>query len=112
MDKEKQRIAIAQACGLTPPFIIKNEGKWRAKKEIWTVPDYLNDLNAMHEAEKTLNHEDRVLYVGHMYEIFEREGSGIEFCDNPQVAATVIHATAAQRAESFLRTIGKWNETP
>ena len=52
------------------------------------IPDYLNDLNAMHEAEQTLDGNQRLPYLvllqGHCF------------------------PTAAQRAEAFLRTIGKW----
>jgi hypothetical protein len=68
------------------------------------LPDYLNDLNVMHEAEKMLTE--------HQWDEYERvlrkvcdgcsyfEGAGKE----------LLHATAAQRAEAFLRTLGKWEE--
>ena len=64
------------------------------------VPDYLNDLNAMHEAEKVLTVQQRgemTLNIMHSN------------CDGywPQ-----LHATAQQRAEAFLRTIGKWSDQP
>ena len=59
------------------------------------VPDYCNDLNAMHEAEKRLNSEQWVAYG--------KELSRLK-------VFPMVHATARQRAESFLRTLGKWEE--
>jgi len=114
MTVESQRIAIAEACGwkdikdtnhedvdiesrsiiywsgLTgvPPEFIHYENRIK-------IPDYLNDLNAMHEAENVLMHADLIFEYGmhittdHHYE-------------------HLLRATAAQRAEAFLRTIGKW----
>ena len=64
-----------------------------------TLPDYLNDLNAMHEAEKTLRNEQR----------FEFYKQLLKACEDSETVNT-IHATAAQRAEAFLKTLGKWKE--
>jgi hypothetical protein len=61
--------------------------------EHWMIQkDYCNDLNAIHEAEKTLNSEQWHLYSAWLFKATAR----------PQ------HATARQRAEAFLRTLGKW----
>ena len=65
-----------------------------------SVPDYLSDLNAMHEAEKTLSEVQGEEYVSHL---------GIQSWSDPHWFA-VISATAAQRAEAFLKTIGKWRD--
>ena len=106
MTPEAQRIAIAEACGWTnvAPRIVKNVkhqgdditvGIW--SDDGW-IPDYLNDLNAMHEAEKVLTYAqggDMTLWIQRM----TCAGYG------PQ-----LFATASQRAEAFLRTIGKWEE--
>jgi len=92
MTPEQQRIVIAQACGWTDTQII--DGKYGQTD----VPDYLNDLNAMHEAEKVLTYEQggkMTLWIQRM----TCAGYG------PQ-----LFATASQRAEAFLRTIGKWEE--
>jgi hypothetical protein len=59
------------------------------------IPDYCNDLNAMHEAEKTLNSEQLHEYYDKL-ELF----NGWEYPSS----------TARQRAEAFLKTIGKWEE--
>jgi hypothetical protein len=59
------------------------------------LPDYCNCLNAMHEAEKVLNKNQWVAYG--------RELSRLN-------VFPMVHATARQRAEAFLRTLGKQNE--
>lgn len=90
MTPEQQRIAIAEACGITnAEYLIRYGGI----QENETFPDYLSDLNAMHEAEDTMG--DPQLWTEY---------------DN-QLAAVMdhvgwkYHATAAQRAEAFLRTL-------
>jgi hypothetical protein len=65
------------------------------------VPDYLNDLNAMHEAVKTLPQNIKPRYFACL--CFVVRGA---ISLNGYSAAT--EATAAQRAEAFLRTIDKW----
>jgi len=61
-------------------------------------PNYLNDLNAMHEAENVLTSEQVTSYVYSLESMNERW-------------STPAFATASQRAEAFLRTIGKWEES-
>lgn len=108
MTDEQINAAIAEACGWKahdhPECMAKKEG-WRMP-EVWImrpdgelafrheIPNYCNDLNAMHEAEKLLikNHN---LWTNYYYSIG---------------ATIVLHATARQRAEAFLRTIGKWQQ--
>ena len=94
MTNEQINRAIAEACGWS-----MEDGVW-----VWTADgidctyyelwDWANDLNAMHHAEKTLTDEqwhDYVEYVGGSWE-------------------QAMHTTARQRAEAFLRTVGKWKE--
>jgi hypothetical protein len=110
MKPEKQRIAIAEACGwknADHPDAMKLKQGW-IMPEKWCMdpkgvlrfnhhrPDYLNDLNAMHEAEKTLDYND----------LNDMEKS-VSF----HFGVTPFHATASQRAEAFLRTVGKWEES-
>ena len=106
MTPEKQRVAIAKACGLTnvAPMIVKNvkhEGD-DITVGIWSddgwVPQYLNDLNAMHEAEKTLTDKAHEEFRLNLYDLI-RDDSRL-----------IVSSTASQRAEAFLRTIGKWKE--
>ena len=69
--------------------------------EHWMVQkDYCSDLNAMHEAEKTLTEEQCVFVRLHLRERLE----------NYPASRYTWHATARQRAEAFLRTLGKWEE--
>ena len=63
-------------------------------------PDYLNDLNAMHEAEMILIRPN--LYAKGGWGTYLRHLSIVTDEQHP------IDATAAQRAEAFLRAIGKW----
>ena len=108
MTPEEQRVAIAEACGWTETeaWLDGRRCFERADSNAgWdfdSLPDYLNDLNAMHEAEKVL--------IGD-----EPENSELwcDFQTNLVIACPAYlsyHATAAQRAEAFLRTIGKWEE--
>lgn len=112
MTPEQQRIAIAESCGW----------KWKAKVKgaikVWhkppdmvfydhQLPDYPNDLNAMHDAEKSCileTFEKSLLFRNALHKIC---------CDghNYKIEASLIwHATAAQRAEAFLRTLNLWKE--
>jgi hypothetical protein len=73
--------------------------------------DPLNDLNAMHEAEKVLTPEKEERYVGMLQnvmgiEVFE-EGSRWE-SSHLSSSDSVYRATASQRAEAFLKTLGLW----
>ena len=103
MTPEKQRIAIAEACGLTNvvPVVIRNvrhqgdDITVRISSDSGQVPDYIYDLNAMHDAEKVL-----------IWRV--EKGCWSEYCD--YLGDGAFGATAAQRAEAFLRTIGKWEE--
>ena len=88
MNPEHQRVAIAEACGW-----LKVHGH-----SVAGIPDYLNDLNAMHDAERVLVRLQWVSYLRRLQTL----------CD--ESVTWPIHATASQRAEAFLRTIGKWEE--
>jgi hypothetical protein len=62
--------------------------------------DYCNDLNAMNEAEKTMTEIQCTFF-----RTFLRE----KLTDEP-VSRYIWHASARQRAEALLKTIGKWEE--
>lgn len=115
MTPEDQRIAMAKALGWKVVqgdngLLITHEGDVFCEH----FPDYLNDLNAMHEAEGViLNPNSPIVWVN--YE--ERGEIKRAYQDNLERAATLggasaICATAAQRAEAFLRTLDLWtNQT-
>lgn len=106
MTPEQQRIAIAEWCGW--------KHSWRDRRRDYEyqhesdLPDYLNDLNAMHEVEKKLDANKvvnmRLTYGSNLFRIV---------CPGPSMSRqwetwVTLHATAAQRAEALLQTIGKW----
>ena len=68
---------------------------------MYVIPDYLNDLNAMHEAENaTFKTGDE---WGRYFAWLEEVCYMLTNAPNDP-----INSTAAQRAEAFLKTIGKW----
>jgi hypothetical protein len=101
MTPDKQRIAIATACGWTDTQII--DGKYGQTD----VPDYLGDLNAMHEAEKVLNAAQRITYADQLCILWTgRDDRAVP------IWFWITEATAAQRAEAFIRTLNLWTTTP
>jgi hypothetical protein len=108
MTPDQQRIAIATACGWTEIDGLSVKGLMgKPPGKICSfayIPNYLNDLNAMHEAEKVLTKDQLI-----------EQAEWIGACSNemPNKAWVILlRATAAQRAEAFLRTLGLWQESP
>jgi hypothetical protein len=99
-------IAIAEACGMRGVWEKKItscgcDGQWDYfNPQGNRLPDYCNDLNAMHEAVRILKSRERITYTDLLHEI-----AGYHSYD-------VSEATARQRAEAFLKTINKWEEKP
>ena len=115
MSPEKQRIAIATACGLTnaKPAIVRNvthQGDDRTvgiSSDSGWVPDYLNDLNAIAKARSILTPDQQIqfsFFVGKSVTRMLRvnQAEWMDFC--------LIDATAECQAEAFLRTLGLWEE--
>ena len=98
MTPDKQRAAIAIACGIV------THDQWGSLYKtpqgiVRVCPDFLNDLNAMHEAEKVLI--ERGEWVMGDY---DQELSMV-------TDSWRWNATAAQRAHAFLETLGLWEES-
>lgn len=94
MTNEQINRAIAEACEW-------EEGVERYVQNLPLMkapPDYCTDLNAMHEAEMIFTPESKYW----MYYALLDEMCGSSF--------KAIRATARQRAEAFLRVLGKWEE--
>lgn len=124
MTPEQQRIAIAEACGWKREytFISQDIGSLGEEIQAWiapdgttsvvALPDYLNDLNAMHEAEKVLDAMQRAKFAEELayvvLAVFNNPET--EFVFSRCSLFVFAHATASQRAEAFLRTIGRWIE--
>lgn len=153
MKPEQQQIAIAEACGWMqgtieryagrPDKLVNERWAWtsppgwlasdspfakayRSDREssILAPPNYLTDLNAMHEAEKSL------VTVGEWISYMENLASVATIPTNGATAwelvckvsrsdqkgvlyglAGFVRATASQRAEAFLRTLNLWTES-
>jgi hypothetical protein len=118
MSPEQQRIAIAEACGWTnvhpsnPPcgYTERYAGTPSATIVCVPIPDYLNDLNAMHEAETygcfDLNNKS---YAKNLAEVVLRDPQGMHHITaNWWAIKRIATATAAQRAEAFLKTLNLW----
>ena len=97
MTDEQINIAIAEACG------IASEDKWGSLYHtdhgyVRDCPDYCNDLNAMHEAEKSLSKSlvNQLTYLRKLSPILS--------------SWTLATSTAHQRAAAFLRTLDLWKE--
>ena len=113
MKPEAINQAIAEACGWekhsSPPAC-----NFYTSPYVWTppegggyhndseLPQYTTDLNAMHEAEKVLSPPKHSDYICHLY--YKTMGLGGNIGDWQKLAT----ATAAQRAEAFLKTLNLW----
>jgi hypothetical protein len=72
----------------------------------YEIPNYCTDLNAMHEAEKVLVYKPESIIGRSTRSEYEKHIAAI--CGDFRWG---LSATARQRAEAFLRTIGKWEES-
>ena len=75
----------------------------------WTpVPDYCNDLNAIHDVKSTLKGDKRIGFIDILCEVVKRDKNISEGPYSTMVES--FYATAKQQSEAFLKTIGKWEE--
>lgn len=96
MSNEQINRAIAELCnwGVKPVVHIDDKGI-RVREH----PAYCMDLNAMHEAEKVLTDDQFKWYTYWVEKLMPETKYRCYLC-----------ATARQRAEAFVRSIGKWEE--
>jgi hypothetical protein len=71
----------------------------------YAIPNYCNDLNAMHGAEETLDLQKAGVFAEQLRVTVYRT-TRLTHVDSGSFAH--VHTTARQRAEAFLKTIGKW----
>ena len=98
-----------------PTNVHRKRKLFGAKKndDYWTlVPDYCNDLNAIHEAILSLPFGLRDnTFALILANVCGFKAHGVESWSQLHAGCfAVINATAAQRAEAFLKTIEKWKE--
>ncbi len=113
MNEQEQRIAIAEICGWKwdDKTVWSPDGSRTARTNLANYrapleeffPDYLHDLNAMHEAEEHAPSN----YWNTLADLVGYGGMSI----TSQNLKRIAQATAAQRAEAFLRTVGMWEDS-
>lgn len=127
MTPEQINIAIAESQGWK--FIASHDIRGKAVPDCWTHEDfptvwadyprdYCNDLNAMHEVIKTLDTKQQIQYADVLCRQTGKELLDYTGCyypgENPIIDMEIIflvhNSTALQRAEAYLRTIGKWKD--
>lgn len=121
MTNEEINIAIAEACGWTDithtapdrgymqPRLIGLDKKDGIRK---ILSNYCDDLNAMREAELTLTAENKLKYASYLAQIFNSSYKKAWWDLNAKEAFEIVNATARQKAEAFLKTLNKWEESP
>lgn len=118
MTPEEKRIAVAEACGLFKLWPVQRTNKagrvYRSGTYLWycrsigkggsdfaPLPNYLEDLNAMHDAEETLTKAEWPVYRDKLRAL-ALSGNRLVW----QICKAELHHNAAQRAEAFLQTKG------
>ena len=106
MTPEKQRVAIAEACGWTDTQII--DGKYGQTD----VPDYPSDKNAMQIAKQVLWDKGFMMEFVNLLVVITCYAKEISWSnvttDDRQML--IANATAEQEAEAFLKVLGRWEE--
>lgn len=98
MTDEQINVAIARECGWENVYQHpKNPNVWVGKHagRLQEVPNYCDDLNAMHEAEKLI-YKHHWMWTAYYYAV----GAG----------PFSLHVTARKKAEALLKVLGKWEE--
>lgn len=112
MSPERQRVVIAELCGFETDMLntchcgqIATGNRCDNHSPVpmmslGDLPDYLNDLNAMHEAE-------RIFLTNQLGPAYQ---NWLNRLNAEDMEFGVYHVTAAQRAEALLRTLNKWED--
>jgi hypothetical protein len=116
MTPEEQRIALAEWAKYveldyeTQARILY--GRLGSRGALVRIPDYLNDLNAVHELEEKLrkNSYAWAKYGEQLQEVVNHYPVGFvpDYHRDLRSLASVAHATAAQRCEAILKTLNIW----
>jgi len=113
MTDEEKRVKIAEACGYGPKLerwkytdhVSGDPSYQNALGRVYLLselPDYLNSLDAMHEAEKTLSDEDHRILRTHLWQLTTpNQTNGWDLKHNRDYSS----ATARQRCDAFLLTL-------
>lgn len=105
MTDQEIKIAVAEVMDWRHEGRLLVNGWIERNKDCGDIVHYgsnvTNDLNAMHEAERVLTGEQWDKYTDFLCALTDPDWDGYR---------STAHATARQRAEAFLRTIGKWKD--
>jgi len=105
MNPDKQKIAIAEACGLAVFGVFSEETMNKVG-----IPDYLNSLDAVREALETLEPSERFDYLCELESVLgNNSGPGGWDLDTTSLWK-LVSAAPSQHAEAFLKAIGKWED--
>jgi len=115
MKTEQQNTAIALAIGYTYEDRVMLYDGQEIKFRLWRSPggsgiersgspNYPGDLNAMHTAWLELSPSEKERFESELYSII----IGWSAYNNNDDAGWITNATAAQRAEAFLKTLDLW----
>lgn len=126
MTKKKQRIAIAKACGTLenkgfkydPNSVVTAYGC--PPEEVLESPDYLNDLNAMQSAIKSLLKKDKSLFadklmdsLGFDDDYYTRRvnlNDRVYSLNSYLIWEMLTQASPERLAKAFLKTLNLWEE--
>jgi hypothetical protein len=108
--------AVHEYKGQDPLWMVRADGTERVCNMKYMeseghLPDYPNDLNAMHEAVRSIAVTNGHEFCMHLRSIVVRDCENDPLCtlDTGVVHDTYFYnATARQRAEAFLRTLNLW----
>ena len=117
MTDQEINMAIAEACGWkeVEPWL-NGDRCFELNKSVCgyraeDLPDYCTDLNAMNEAEETLAEEQWESMFEFLIKIRWRDANDEQRKDyGSGKTLSPSRAKAKQRAEAFLKTVGKWKE--
>jgi hypothetical protein len=112
MTNEQINQRIAEACGWTECRLVARVVLSALRDPVaYGIPpngtyeiaclNYSTDLNAMHEAERHISRDIWNVYINQLAKVTGAEES---------TDRSFLCAPARQRAEAFLRTLGKWDE--
>ena len=113
--------AISAACGWKPCEQCLRNGykdQWRPPsgdgcEHVSELPNYCHNLNMIWSAEETLTEPQQDAFLDHLWDAIWLPVVAEYNPSNPTRAGKLwmmVHSTARQRAEAFLRTIGKWRD--
>jgi hypothetical protein len=98
MDPIQQNIVFGAACGLNNIRYFDGFWVYGAQDICLRLPNYYNDLNAMHEAEKRLGLNKDSEYWSHVIDVVHESGFKHHTCC----------ASAPQRLKAALKRLGLW----